>query len=225
VLAGPAADRQDRFAGQRFDVCQLQGVSTKILVCDEDGDVVAYLQSPVYPLWSCFTVLIAVPLLFLVPAGLGFLFYAVAERAKIPAPGTVLTVILVTLAVGAGLLALSCTLSLMTPRRRVKVWEDQSRQQLLMRVVETWKFGEARISVIGADGQPVGRILHHRRGNRYVLVNDLEQPRAVLVSGKIEYANEWAGRSLPLTFLLLGLPGLLGAFLSRRERSYTESFL
>ena len=219
---------EKRFAGKRFDVCQLQGVSIKILVSNENGDTVAYLFSGARPLWTLFTVLVAVPLFFLVPVGLGFLFFAVIEWAKIPAPGTVLAVILLTLAFAVGILASLLTVGLMTPRRRLKVWENESRQKLLMRVKETWKFGVARVSVIDADDRLVGRIFQHRRRNRYVLANHLDQPQAVLLSGKITYSNEWADHSLLFTlllFLLLGLPGLLLAFLPRKERDYTEAFL
>jgi hypothetical protein len=218
----------DRFACERFDLCLLQGVSTKILVCDNNADVVAYIHARARPLWTCFTILVAVPLFFLVPAGLGFLFFVVAEWAEIPAPGMLLAIVLMTFAVAAGLLASLCTAGLMTPRRRLNVWEDQTRKQLLMRVRETWKFGVARVSVIGADGHLVGRIYQHRRRNRYVLVNHLEQPQAVLLSGKVKYASDWADHSPAFTlllFLLLGLPGLLLAVLPRKERTFTESFL
>ena len=232
VVSGAASHErlgdQERFACEKYNLCQLQGVSTKILVCDNNEEVVAYIHGRARPFWTCFTVLVAAPMFFLVPVGLGFLFFAVTEWAEIPAPGTLLAIILMTLAVAAGLLASLCTAGLMTPRRRLNVWEDESRQQLLMRIVETWKFGVARVSVIGADGQPVGRILHHRRRNRYVLVDRLDQPQAVLLSGKIEYTSEWAERSLMFTlllFLFFGLPGILLAVLPRKERSYSEWFL
>jgi hypothetical protein len=218
----------DRFASERFDLSMLRGVSTKILVYDDAGDVVAFIHARAHPFWTFFTVLVAAPLFFLVPGGLGFLFYAVAEWAEIPAPGTLLAVILMTLAFAVGILASLSTVRLMAPRRRFNVWEDESRKQLLMRIRETWKFGVARVSLIGADGRPVGRIYQHRRLNRYVLVNDWNQPQAVLLSGKIKYTNEWMDRSLAFTlliFLLLGLPGLLLAVLPRKERTFTESLL
>jgi hypothetical protein len=116
----------------------------------------------------------------------------------------------------------------MAPRRRLKVYEDESRQRLLVQVKETWKFGVARISVIDADGRLLGRIFQHRLRNRFVLANHLDQPQAVLLSGKITYSNEWAAHSLMFTlilFLLFGLPGILLAFLPLKERDYTESFL
>lgn len=97
-----------------------------------------------------------------------------------------------------------------------------------MRIRETWKFSVARVSVIDADGHPVGRVYQHRRRNRYVLVNHLDQPQAVLLAGKIKFASEWADHSLAFTlllFLLFGLPGLLLAVLPRKERTFTESFL
>lgn len=219
---------QERFTRDKYNLCQLQGASTKILVCDEDEEVVAYVHGRAHPLWTCFTVLVAAPLFFLVPFGLGFLFFVVAERAKIPAPGMLLAIILATLAFAAGLLASFCTAGLMTPRRRVTVWADESRRQLLMRVVETWRFGVARVSAIGSDGRTVGRILHHRRRGRYVLLDGWDEPQAVLLSGKIEYTSEWAEHS-PMYMLLLSLsflrPRFLLAVLPQRERSYSEWFL
>ncbi len=61
-----------------------------------------------------------------------------------------------------------------------------------------------------------------------MLVDDLDQPKAVLLSGKIEYTSEWADQSPMLTlllFLLFGLPGILLAVLPRKERGYNEWFL
>lgn len=219
---------QQKFAREKYQICQMQGLSTKILVCDDNEEVVAYIHGRAHPLWTCFTVVVAVPLFFLVPVGLGFLFFVVAEQAEIPAPGMLLAIVLTTLAIAAGLLASLCMAGLMTPRRRLTVWEDESQRELLMRVVETWKFGVARVSVIGADGQPQGRILHHRRRNRYMLMDRFDQPQAVLLPEKIGYTSEWATQSLMSTlllFLLFGLPGILLAVLPKKERSYSEWFL
>ena len=225
----PGAGDRGRFACDKLHLCQLEGISTKILVCDDDEEVLAYIHRRARPLWTCLTILVAAPLFFLVPFGLGALFVVIAERAKIPAPGILLSIVLITLAFAVGLVASLGTANLMTPRRRAKVWEDESRRRLLMRVVETWKFGVARISVIDGDGQTVGRILHHRRRHRYTLLDPSDRPQAVLLSGELKYAEEGAARHSSMITLLLvllfGLPGLLSALLLRRERAYSEWFL
>ena len=58
---------QQKFACEKYHICQLQGLSTKILVCDDNEEVVAYIHGRAHPLWTCFSVVVAVPLFFLVP--------------------------------------------------------------------------------------------------------------------------------------------------------------
>lgn len=233
ISSTAATERSDvgdheRFACEKLQFCQLAGVFTRILVCDDDERVLAYIRHRSHPFWTCFTILIAASLFFLVPFGLGALFVVVAEQAKIPAPGILLSIILITLAFAIGLVVSFGTANLMTPRRRAKIWEDEPRRRLLMRVVETWKWGVAKISVIGGDGRPVGYILHHRRRYRYWLLNSSGQPLAVLVSGKLKYTAEWTEEHSPmmilLRLLLLGLPGLLLGLQPRTERARSEWF-
>ena len=229
-VAGSDADRE-ALVCDKFQLCQLQGLGTAILVCDEDEETVACIRQPARPFWTCFTVLVSAPLFFLVPLGLGFLFAVPAKKANWP-PGTPLLVVLLTLAVAAGLVATLGSIHLMAPRRRFRIWRDTSRRRLLLQVRETWKFGTANLSVIGADGRQVGRILHRRRRRQYLLLDRFDQPVAVLFAGKVQYTTEWGVDEGFIATCLLGiLFGLVSGWYvvfvpgGGRERAYSEWFL
>jgi hypothetical protein len=245
----PGDEVRQRLACGKFRLALTKGfVAKEVLVCDNSEDLLACIRAPGHLLWTCATFLLAASLVLVVPFGTGWLLNVLWERAGKPdlpdhgqglgaVLGFLLIALFVVVTLGAGILAARAAFNLMAPRRRLRIWEDDSRRRLMLRVVETWKFGTGRVSVKFADGQLAGRILHERRRRRYVLLDDCDEPLAALAAGKVQYTTEW---DVPdseeflqgcLLGLLFGLLGLLAGRLfgvvprARRERSYSEWFL
>jgi hypothetical protein len=238
----PGDEVRETFACDKFRLAMTRGFAAKeVLVCDDDENLLACIRSPGHVLWTCVTFLLAASLVVVVPLGAGWLLSVLWERAGKPNPpdlgpalgwvlGFVLFALFIAITLGGGIAAATWVFGLLKPRRRLSIWDDDSRRRLLLRVVETWKFGTGRVSVRFADGELAGRILHERRRKRYVLLNRLDEPLAVLAAGKIQYTTEWhapdseeflQGCLIGLLFgrLLVVVPG------ARRERSCSEWFL
>jgi len=149
-------------------------ISEKYYVRDEQGKVLLFVQRPAHLMRSCLAVLSAIGAAAVVGTGLGVL------SSLLPKDAVPFGVVFAFLAALAALIVVAIVMS---PKRHVYFYRDDSKQELLLQVEQDQKFAPIVATYTVKD--PAGGVLAKLR--KYCLYNIIrmspDNPRVALAMG------------------------------------------